>query len=59
MIFKLLVTSWIEPFFYHPMVTYWALRGNWDYFVRNKKSWGKMPRRGFAEKDHLRGAAKP
>jgi hypothetical protein len=41
------------------MVTYWALRGNWDYFVRNKKSWGKMPRRGFAEKDHLRGAAKP
>jgi len=59
MIFKLLVTSWIEPFFYQPMVTYWALRGNWDYFVRNKKSWGKMPRRGFSEKEKERGAAKP
>ena len=48
MIFKLLVTSWMEPFFYHPMVTYWALRGNWDYFVRKKKAWGKMTRQGFS-----------
>jgi cellulose synthase/poly-beta-1,6-N-acetylglucosamine synthase-like glycosyltransferase len=48
MIFKLLVTSWVEPFFYHPMVTYWALRGNWDYFVRKKKAWGKMTRQGFS-----------
>jgi cellulose synthase/poly-beta-1,6-N-acetylglucosamine synthase-like glycosyltransferase len=48
MIFKLLVTSWIEPFFYHPMVTWWALRGNWDYFVRKKKVWGNMTREGFS-----------
>ena len=48
MIFKLLITSWIEPFSYHPMVTYWALRGNWDYFVRKKKAWGNMTRQGFS-----------
>jgi hypothetical protein len=30
------------------MVTYWALRGNWDYFVRKKKAWGKMTRQGFS-----------
>ncbi len=49
MILKLLVTSWLEPFFYHPMVTWWALRGNWDYFVRKKKAWGKMTREGFSK----------
>jgi len=49
MLLKLLVTSWLEPFFYHPMVTWWALRGNWDYFVRKKKAWGKMTREGFSK----------
>lgn len=49
MLLKLLVTSWLEPFFYHPMVTWWALCGNWDYFVRKKKVWGKMTREGFSK----------
>ncbi|MBN2635732.1 MAG: glycosyltransferase family 2 protein [Prolixibacteraceae bacterium] len=48
MIIKLLVTAWLEPFFYHPLVVYWGLRGNFDYFIRRKKSWGKMTRAGFA-----------
>lgn len=56
MIFKLLATSWIEPFFYHPMVTYWGLRGNWDYFIRKKQGWGKMTRQGFSGNQ---AAAKP
>ncbi|MCK3683022.1 glycosyltransferase [Maribellus sp. YY47] len=47
MIFKLLLTAWIEPFFYHPFVVYWGLRGNFDYFIKKKKSWGKMTRSGF------------
>lgn len=48
MIIKLLLTAWLEPFFYHPLVVYWGLRGNFDYFIRRKKSWGKMTRAGFA-----------
>ena len=59
MIIKLLATSWVEPFFYHPMVTYWALRGNWDYFVKKKKAWGTMTRQGFASSNTERGGAKP
>jgi poly-beta-1,6-N-acetyl-D-glucosamine synthase len=59
MIFKLIVTSWAEPFFYHPMVTYWALRGNWDYFVRKKKAWGTMTRQGFANAKVEKGGARP
>lgn len=59
MIFKLLVTSWIEPFFYHPMVTWWAIRGNWDYFVRKKKAWGKMTRVGFSGGEGSKRVAQP
>ena len=59
MIFKLLLTSWLEPFFYHPLVTWWALRGNWDYFIRKKKSWGKMTRQGFSAEKAPVEAAKP
>lgn len=59
MLFKLLVTSWLEPFFYHPLVTWWSLRGNWDYFIRKKKAWGKMTRAGFSNESGKVEAAKP
>ena len=59
MIFKLLLTSWLEPFFYHPFVTWWALRGNWDYFIRKKKAWGKMTRKGFSTEKVPAEAAMP
>ncbi len=47
MIVKLVVTAWLEPFFFHPFIVYWALRGNFDYFVRKKSGWGQMTRSGF------------
>ena len=47
MIIKLLMTTWLEPFLYHPLVVYWGLRGNYDYFIKKKKTWGKMTRAGF------------
>lgn len=46
-IFKLIFTAWLEPFFYHPLVVYWGIRGNYDFFIRKKKAWGKMTRSGF------------
>jgi biofilm PGA synthesis N-glycosyltransferase PgaC len=49
MIIKLILTSWIEPILFHPFVLYSALRGNFDYFIRKKKSWGSMTRVGFAK----------
>ena len=50
MIAKLVVTAWLEPFFFHPFIVYWALCGNYDYFVRKKSGWGKMTRKGFEAK---------
>jgi len=49
MIIKLILTAWVEPLLYHPCVVYWSLRGNYDYFIRKKKSWGKMTRVGFTK----------
>ncbi len=49
MIIKLILTAWLEPFFYHPLTVYWAVRGNIDYFIRRKKGWGKMTREGFSK----------
>lgn len=43
---KLLGLALLEPILYHPMVLYWAVRGNIDFF-RGKKSWGMMVRKGF------------
>ena len=55
MIIKLLMTAWLEPFLYHPLVVYWGLRGNFDYFIRKKKSWGKMTRAGFEMPKYKKG----
>ena len=49
MIIKLILTSWLEPVLYHPLIVYWGIRGNYDYFIRKKKAWGKMTREGFAK----------
>jgi len=47
---KQLATAFLEPFFYHPLVVFWAIKGNIDYF-RGKKQWGKMDRKGFKTKN--------
>lgn len=49
MILKLVLTSWLEPILYHPLIVYWGLRGNYDYFIRKKKAWGNMTRTGFSK----------
>ncbi|MEY3679354.1 MAG: hypothetical protein RI924_1495 [Bacteroidota bacterium] len=43
---KLLLLSFVEPFFYHPLILYWEMKGNLD-FLNGKKAWGKMNRNGF------------
>jgi cellulose synthase/poly-beta-1,6-N-acetylglucosamine synthase-like glycosyltransferase len=50
MIFKLVLTAWLEPILFHPLVVFWALSGNFDFFIRRKKTWGNMTREGFSNK---------
>ena len=45
-VLNLLLTAFLEPFFYHPRTVWWAIRGNIDYLF-GVRSWGKMERSGF------------
>ena len=49
-VIKLFLLAWIEPFIYHPLTVWWAIRGNWDYFILKKSGWGGMVRKGFSAK---------
>lgn len=46
-IFKLIGTALLEPFLFHPFVVWSAIKGNID-FLKKKKGWGEMTRKGFA-----------
>jgi biofilm PGA synthesis N-glycosyltransferase PgaC len=47
-VLKLMLTAFLEPLFYHPMVMLMSIKGNIDKLL-NKKSWGKMERKGFGK----------
>lgn len=45
---QILLFSLLEMFIYQPVNTFFALKGNYDYFVKkNRKGWGAMTRTGF------------
>lgn len=46
-ILRLVVVAILEPFIFHPFVTWSAIRGNID-LLRKNNSWGEMTRTGFA-----------
>lgn len=46
---KLLLGAVIEPFYFHPITVYAAVKGNWEK-LRGKNSWGEMTRKGFKNK---------
>lgn len=48
-VLKLFLISIIEPFIYHPLTVYWAIRGNISYMTGDK-NWGRMERSGFDKK---------
>jgi len=48
---KMLLTSLLEPIFFHPVVLFSTLRGNFKFFT-GEKTWGKMERQGFKEDEN-------
>jgi cellulose synthase/poly-beta-1,6-N-acetylglucosamine synthase-like glycosyltransferase len=45
--FGLWLTSFLEPFLYHPLIVFNALRGYFNYFTSREREWGAMTRQGF------------
>ncbi|MDP4267745.1 MAG: glycosyltransferase [Bacteroidota bacterium] len=48
-ILKLFLTAIIEPFFYHQMTVFWAIKGNIAYWM-GEKGWGVMERFEFKKR---------
>ncbi|WP_242928768.1 glycosyltransferase family 2 protein [Pontibacter vulgaris] len=46
---SLVGTALLEPFIFHPVTVWAAVKGNYD-LITGKKSWGEMTRAGFAQK---------
>ncbi|MES2545064.1 MAG: glycosyltransferase [Bacteroidota bacterium] len=45
--FKLVLTSLLEPFTFHLLTIGWSVKGNIDLLLGKKKNWGEMKRSGF------------
>ncbi len=41
--------AFLEPFLYHPLITYCCLKGYFEEFIGKKKAWGEMTRKGFSK----------
>ncbi|WP_231862367.1 glycosyltransferase family 2 protein [Nonlabens marinus] len=48
-VLTLIVMSLIEPFFYHPIIVYSALKGYWQFFTKKESKWGVMVRKGYSK----------
>ncbi|WP_222983380.1 glycosyltransferase family 2 protein [Flagellimonas meishanensis] len=47
-VYKLVLTAFLEPIFFHPFILWASLQGNID-LIRGKKSWGTMSRTGLGK----------
>ena len=47
---RLIVAALLEPFFYHPLIVYFSLRGYMRFIMKKSVKWGEMTRQGFAQK---------
>jgi biofilm PGA synthesis N-glycosyltransferase PgaC len=45
-VLKLIIMAFLEPIFYHPLVMFLTVKGNFDK-LWNRNNWGKMERKGF------------
>lgn len=45
---KLIIAALTEPFVFHPFVVWAGIRGYFD-FLRKRKAWGEMTRKGFTK----------
>ncbi len=45
---KLILTAFLEPIIYHPIILFYSLQGNVALLI-GKKNWGEMKRKGFRE----------
>jgi len=49
-LFQVVFIAIIEVIVFHPVNVFFALQGNYSFFIKNTKSWGEMTRTAFGSK---------
>lgn len=47
----IIAASIFEPFVYHPLITFFSLKGYFNHLMSRDYKWGKMTRKGFSQRD--------
>lgn len=47
----IIAASILEPFIYHPIITFCSLKGYLNHLMSREYKWGKMTRKGFSQRD--------
>lgn len=47
----IILASILEPFIYHPIITFCSLKGYLNHLMSREYKWGKMTRKGFSQRD--------
>ncbi len=45
----LCLMAFLEPFLYHPLIMFFALKGYFNFIIGRKHVWGNMQRQGFSQ----------
>lgn len=49
----IIMASILEPFIYHPFITFFSLKGYVSYIISRDFKWGKMTRKGFGREEQV------
>jgi cellulose synthase/poly-beta-1,6-N-acetylglucosamine synthase-like glycosyltransferase len=52
-VFGLWLMVFIEPFIYHPLLVYFALKGYYNFFTSKRMEWGTMTRQGHGATEKI------
>lgn len=55
----LCLMAFLEPFLYHPLILFFALKGYFNFITGRKHTWGNMQRQGFGSQKKRKETPKP
>ena len=55
----IIAASILEPFIYHPLITFFSLKGYLNHLMSRDYKWGQMTRKGFSQRDEAVAVDRP
>jgi hypothetical protein len=45
-VLRVILAGFLEPFIYHPLILFFAIKGYFNFYLGRELQWGTMTRRG-------------